>query len=116
VKQRSGCGWSWANLGRRKARLSAWLLLGVMQAACVEVGHEAQTGCLVDMDQPGCGEPARDSGRDVNSGSGGADGAGGDAASVDTGDGAGADAGTIDATDEPEPDGSSSGDAEAGAD
>jgi len=38
---------------RTSLRRSCWLLLPLV-SACIDVGHDAEVGCLVDMKEPGC--------------------------------------------------------------
>jgi hypothetical protein len=37
-----------------RLRLGAVLLAAAACAACIDVGHSAEVGCLVDMNEPGC--------------------------------------------------------------
>ena len=48
------------NLRTRLAgALGAWAAAaGLWSAACIDVGHSAEIGCLVDTTEPGCGEVA----------------------------------------------------------
>lgn len=38
---------------RPRSRAYHWLVLPLL-GACVEVGHDAEVGCLVDITEPGC--------------------------------------------------------------
>jgi len=65
-------------------RLALLLLPFVVSAAvaCIEVGHDAETGCLVDQSAPGCraaGRGGSGSGGTSNGGSGGSGPRGGSA-------------------------------------
>jgi hypothetical protein len=48
--------------------------------ACIEVGHDAETGCLVDQSAPGCRANGRGGTSSGGTGSGGTSGRGGSTA------------------------------------
>jgi len=48
-----------------------------LAVACIEVGHDAETGCLVDQSQPGCRASGRGGTSSGGTGSGGTAGRGG---------------------------------------
>jgi hypothetical protein len=79
---------------RARLRRSCWLAVPLF-AACIDVGHDAEVGCLVDRTEPGCRASGGTSGGRTNTGGStgaGKSGSGGTQAGG-AGDGGHADAG-----------------------